>query len=268
MVTFPHAKINLGLQVIEKRHDGYHNIISCFYPIGWCDVLEAIPAREFTFTTTGLDIPGSAQDNLCVRAYELLKHHHQIPPVQAHLHKAIPIGAGLGGGSSDASFMLRLLCELFDLNLPLAQLQEYAAQLGSDCPFFLEDSAKLVQGKGDELSSIDVSLPEGYLLVVCPDLKVSTAEAYSQLVPQTPQCPLADLLQSHSPVDWQQLSNDFEPSVFAQFPKIAELKDTLYQLGASYASMSGSGASVFGFFAQKPDLSQIPSQYSKWLQEI
>ena len=267
MVTFPHAKINLGLQVIEKRHDGYHNLISCFYPIGWCDVLEAIPSSDFSFDTSGHEIPGSLSENLCVKAFELLQQQYQISPVKAHLHKVIPVGAGLGGGSSDGASMLKLLNELFALDIPKSQLQEYAAQLGSDCPFFLNNTPQLVQGRGEKLSPIELQLPAAYLLVVYPNIMVSTAQAFRQLTPQAPAFDLAELLQSKPPNQWHQLGNDFEQSVFSQYPAIASLKDLLYQMGADFASMSGSGASVYGFFSEEPEVTRIPPQYSIWLQE-
>ncbi len=269
MVGFPHAKINLGLQVIEKRHDGFHNIISCLYPIGWCDVLEVLPASALSFNSSGLEIPGDPQQNLCIKAYQLLKESHDIPAVQIHLHKIIPMGAGLGGGSSDAALMLKMLVELFDLKVSLPELQAYAASLGSDCPFFLEDQPQMVQGRGEILSQLPLKWPLGYLLVVCPDISVNTAQAYAGLQPIAPQYDLQELLKSGNLQLWREnLSNDFEPTVFEKFPAIKELKETFYELGADYASMSGSGASVFGFFKLRPDTDKIPAHYHQWLQKV
>jgi 4-diphosphocytidyl-2-C-methyl-D-erythritol kinase len=254
MISFPHSKINLGLQVVSKRPDGYHNLNTCFYPVKWTDIIEIIPAQEFAFTYSGNDIPGNPSDNLCVRAYGLLSKDFKLAPVKIHLHKNIPTGAGLGGGSSDAAFVLRLLNDIFHLALSVNELKKYAAALGSDCSFFIEDKPMLGTGRGEILLPLAINIKGKYILVVKPDIHVSTAEAYAGIIPQPPSYDLMEMLQL--PVErWRDnLKNDFEGSVFAKYPKIEQIKNKLYGSGALYASMSGSGAAVFGIFSSQVDL--------------
>ena len=248
MVVFPHCKINLGLHVISKREDGYHTIETCFYPVPWRDILEIIPAKEFSFTSSGAIIPGKEEDNLCIKAYHLLKTQFNLDPVKIHLHKVIPSGAGLGGGSSDAAFALRLLNSVFDLKLNGQQLRGYASQLGSDCSFFIEDKPMLGSGRGEQLVDLSLSLKGLYLVIVKPDIHVSTAEAYAGVKPQVAHQTLAKVL-SQPVGEWKHLLfNDFEKSVFAKYPAIEIIKNELYNQGAIYASMSGSGSAVFGIF--------------------
>ena len=248
MVFFPHCKINLGLHVISKRDDGYHTIETCFYPVPWTDMLEIIPAKEFSFTSSGAIIPGKEEDNLCIRAYHLLKTQFNLDPVKIHLHKVIPTGAGLGGGSSDAAFALRLLNSVFDLKLNVQQLRGYASQLGSDCSFFIEDKPMLGSGRGEQLVDLSLSLKGLYLVIVKPDIHVSTTEAYAGVEPQVPHQTLAEVL-SQPVMEWKHLLfNDFEKSVFAKYPAVEAIKNELYDQGAIYASMSGSGSAVFGIF--------------------
>ena len=254
MVLFPHAKINLGLQVIAKRRDGFHNIISCLYPIGWCDVLELIEEKELRFTSSGLDIPDSPMDNLCVRAYHLIKDKFDIPPVHIHLHKIVPIGAGLGGGSSDAAFTLVGLRNMFDLPLSDEDLRQLISKLGSDCAFFVEGKPVIATGKGDELENIELSFPGRYLVVVTPPIQVNTAEAYSMLKPKTPSSDLKEALAQNIAQWAQSITNNFEAPVFKQFSILARTKEILLKQGALYASLSGSGSSVYGIFKEKPDL--------------
>jgi 4-diphosphocytidyl-2-C-methyl-D-erythritol kinase len=255
MVVFPHCKINLGLHVISKREDGYHNIETCFYPVPWTDIVEIIPAREFSFTGSGLVIPGTEEDNLCIKAYRLLQTRFHLPPVKIHLHKVLPTGAGLGGGSSDAAFTLRLLNSVFELNLNADQLRQYAVQLGSDCSFFIENKPMLGSGRGDLLLEIPVNLNGYYLLLVKPVIHVSTANAYAGVKPGVANQTIAEIIKR--PVEeWKNtLFNDFEKSVFLKYPAIDSIKQELYHHGACYASMSGSGSSVFGIFKSSIDLS-------------
>jgi 4-diphosphocytidyl-2-C-methyl-D-erythritol kinase len=241
----------VGLHIVSKRADGYHELETIFYPIDWCDVLEIVPSDEQQFTSSGLAIPGKG--NLCLDAYHLLKADFDISAVHIHLHKVIPIGAGLGGGSSDAAFTLKGLNELFDLKLSNEQLQAYAVQLGADCPFFVENKPMLATGIGEVLSPIELDLSNYHLAIVKPDIHVSTAEAYSSVVPNQPTHSLADLIRQPI-VDWQ-VQNDFEKSVFAQYPEVEKLKQSLYEKGAVYAAMSGSGSAVFGLFKELPLLS-------------
>ncbi len=257
MVVFPHCKINLGLHVISKRDDGYHNIETCFYPVPWRDVLEIIKSNQFSFSQSGLKIPGNAGENLCVKAYQLLQKDFNLTPVQIHLHKVIPTGAGLGGGSSDAAFTLRALNYIFNLNLSQTALKSYAAQLGSDCAFFIDDKPMLASGRGEILSETSFSLKGKHLVIIKPDIHVSTAEAYSGVKPKQPVQTISKII--NEPIlNWKNnLSNDFEESVFKKYAVIKETKEKLYLNGARYASMSGSGAAVFGIFDSPVDLENL-----------
>ncbi|GAB2597731.1 4-(cytidine 5'-diphospho)-2-C-methyl-D-erythritol kinase [Spirosoma areae] len=264
MLVFPNCKINLGLHITEKRPDGYHNLQSCFYPVGWSDALEIIPSDTFAFGSSGLSIPGTPNSNLCVRAYELLKQDFDLPPVQMHLHKLVPIGAGLGGGSADAAFALKALNNRFSLGLGLPQLENYARLLGSDCAFFVQNRPLYCVEKGDVFSDIAVELSGYFILLVYPNLAISTAEAYAGVIPHHPQTPLIDQLQL--PIDrWREnIHNDFEDSLFPNYPVLGQLKQLLYETGAIYASLSGSGSTVYGIFnAPVADLNQFTA-YRVW----
>lgn len=255
MITFPNAKINLGLSIIEKRPDGYHNLETVFYPLPLEDALEVTvrpdkDGREkVRLYQTGMAIDGPAEDNLAVKAYRLLDGLYDLPLVDIHLHKRIPSGAGLGGGSADAAFMLKLLNELTCLNLSDTTLEEYAARLGADCAFFIRNRPTYAEGIGNVFSPIECSLKGYQYIVVKPDVFVSTREAFAQIRPHRPLRPVKELIRL--PVrEWKDLlTNDFEASVFPRFPVIGEIKEELYRLGAEYAAMSGSGSSVFGLFA-------------------
>ena len=251
MVTFPNAKINIGLNIVNKRPDGYHNIESCFYPVPWSDVLEIIESETLTFKSTGIEIPGNPLENLCLKAYHLIRTDHDIPPVSIHLHKVIPIGAGLGGGSADGAFMLRLLNDKFELNISNERLEAYASKLGSDCPFFIQNTPRMARGTGNEFSELSLDLKGYHLVLIYPDIHVSTKEAYSGIVPKRRDLKLGSILKT--PIeDWRdQVYNDFEDSIFPKHPIIKEVKDSLYQQGAIYASMTGSGATVFGLFEEE-----------------
>jgi 4-diphosphocytidyl-2-C-methyl-D-erythritol kinase len=254
MVVFPHCKINLGLQIVSKRNDGYHTINTCFFPIPWTDILEIIKADKFSFSNSGLEIPGKQEDNLCIKAFQLLQREYDLAPVQMHLHKVIPTGAGLGGGSSDAAFALRTLNSIFNLELSTQQLRSYASKLGSDCSFFVEDKPMIGSGRGEILTEVSVSLKGMHLVLVKPEIHVSTAEAYAGVKPKRPGRQLTEIL-SLPVVEWKEmLVNDFEESVFHKYPALALLKKSMYQEGAIYASMSGSGSSVFGIFNSPIDL--------------
>ena len=261
MITFPNAKINLGLNIIEKRPDGYHNLETIFYPIHLQDALE-VTRREkndapYTLHVKGTAIEGKPEDNLVVRAYELLKKDHDIPPVDIHLFKHIPTGAGLGGGSSDAAFMLKLLNEHYNLQLSDNQLEDYAATLGADCAFFIKNTPTYAEGIGNIFSPIELSLKGYRIMIVKPDVFVSTREAFANIRPHRPEYPVREVIRR--PVaEWKDtLINDFEASVFPQYPVIGEIKEELYHQGAIYASMSGSGSSVFGLFAADTTLPEI-----------
>lgn len=268
MVSFPSCKINLGLQVIRKRPDGYHDLETCFYPVPWNDILEIIPSEKFSFTASGLIIPGREEENQCVKAYALLESKFNLPAVQIHLHKVIPTGAGLGGGSSDGAFTLRTLNEIFTLGLSIDELRSFAAQLGSDSSFFIEDRPMLGSGRGELLTEISVNLKGYFLVLIKPDIHVSTADAYAGITPGAPVNSLSSVLQL--PVDqWKDtLVNDFEQSVFKRNPVIKSIKSSLYGQGAIYASMSGSGSSVFGIFKSPVDLTEQFAGMRYWGGEL
>ena len=250
MITFPNAKINLGLNIVSKRPDGYHNIETVFYPVRLYDALEIVPAANgiTTFTQTGILVEGDPENNLVLKACRLLQKHCAIPEVDIYLQKNIPFGAGLGGGSSDAAFMLKLLNDFAGLHLSDEQLEEYASQLGADCAFFIQNRTVFAEGIGTVFTPISVSLTGYFLIIVKPDISVSTQEAYARVTPQPPQESILDIVSC--PVEtWKnRLVNDFEAGVFARFPEIHAIKEKLYEKGAVYASMSGSGSSVFGIF--------------------
>jgi len=258
MIVFPNCKINLGLHILNKREDSFHNIETILYPVRWCDALEAIPSEEFSFRVEGGKIEGSPEDNLCVKAFRLLEKELGIPPVKMCLLKNIPTGAGLGGGSSDAAFTLKLLNDLFELKLSADQLKHFASQLGSDCTFFVDNKPCLATGRGNELRGIDVDLSSHYITIVYPNIKISTAWAYAKSKPVSAQAEvksLVDILKL--PVnEWKgNLQNDFEEIVFKEYPEIASVKNMLYENGALYSSMSGSGSSVFGIFKEEKEIS-------------
>ena len=251
MVSFPHAKINIGLHVVEKRADGFHNIETLFYPLAFHEILEILPSKSFYFTTSGLSIEGRPDDNLCVKAYRLLQQDFDLPMVDIHLHKAIPAGAGLGGGSSDATHTLLLLNKQFNMRLTDSQLHAYASMLGSDCAFFLHHQSMMAIGRGEILTPFSLDLCGKYIIVVKPPVFVSTKEAYSGIVPQESRPSLLELLKQ--PIEcWPStIVNDFEETVFDKYPVLFEAKQRLYTSGAIYASMSGSGAALYGIFTEK-----------------
>lgn len=250
MITFPNAKINIGLYVTSRRPDGYHNLETLFYPIELRDILEIVPAKgdSTTLTVTGIAVDGDAEQNLVMRAYRLLQSQYNLPAVEIHLHKVIPFGAGLGGGSADAAYALVMLRDMFSLPLDNDELAKLAARLGADCPFFIYNRPLIATGIGDCFTSTPFTLKGKYIVLVKPSIAVSTAEAYAHVTPQAPQTPLAEGLAT--PIEqWKAcVSNDFEKSVFPAHPRIAAIKQQLYDMGALYASMSGSGSSVFGIF--------------------
>jgi 4-diphosphocytidyl-2-C-methyl-D-erythritol kinase len=249
LIIFPPCKINLGLSILSKRSDGYHNLETCFYPVPWLDVLEIIPADGFKFTTTGNVIEGEPEENLCVKAYQLMKKEFDLPSVKIHLHKIIPSGAGLGGGSSDAAYTLRLLNEIFSLKLSQFTLLEFATRLGSDCGFFTQDNPSMGTGRGEILNDVSFSLKGKFLIIVKPDVHVSTADAFAGITLRKPRYSISEILIKYPYTEWKSLlKNDFEESVFLKYPILKLLKEKLYSLGAGYASMSGSGSAVFGIF--------------------
>jgi 4-diphosphocytidyl-2-C-methyl-D-erythritol kinase len=255
MISFPNAKINLGLHITEKRPDGFHNLETVFFPVGWCDAIEFVEADEFSFSTSGISITGDPESNLVVKAYRLLQKDFDLPVLKIHLHKQIPFGAGLGGGSSNAAFMLKLLNKSFKLGLDEKGLLQYAAILGSDCPFFILNKPVFATGRGELMQETDVRLNGMFILLVKPPVEVSTANAFRLVVPQKPSVSLPELL-SLPVKEWKgKVVNQFEQSVFQLYPDLEEVKKRLYGLGAVYASMTGSGSCIFGLF------NEVPEQY-------
>lgn len=257
MIIFPNAKINIGLNITERRPDGYHNLETIFYPVKINDVLEIIESDELGFESSGLPIPGRMEDNLCIKAWHLLKKDHNIPPVKIHLHKHIPVGAGLGGGSADAAFFTRLMNKSFDLALSVGQMQNYARVLGADCAFFVENKPVFAYEKGDHFKPVALDLSAYKIVLVMPPAHVSTSEAYRGVRPAAVKTSLQELI-SLPVTEWKKhIKNDFEESIFKNHSVIRGVKAALYEAGAIYASMSGSGASVFGIFEDLPNLSDL-----------
>ena len=294
MICFPNAKINLGLHVVEKREDGYHNIETVFYPVPLKDALEIVPfspsfpnegemvwsfqtppvfstlqtqyhdplvrkrgggESDFSFTQVGLSLDSLPEDNLVIKAFNLFKKRYDLPPLAVFLKKAIPFGAGLGGGSADAAFMLKLLNACTSQNLSDEELEKMSVEIGADCPFFIRNRPVVASGIGNMFESIELSLKGYTLCIIKPNLVVSTKDAYSSVKPAKPSTPLKEIVRL--PVkEWKHLlKNDFEPGVFQKFPVIAEIKDYVYACGSVYASMSGSGSAVFGLFENDVNLS-------------
>ncbi len=260
MILYPNAKINIGLNVLEKREDGFHNLETLFYPIldGPLDILEIVEAPELSMHQYGIEYPGDPMDNLCIKAYNAIKADYNIPPVAIHLYKKIPVGAGLGGGSSDAAFTLKGLNEMFSLGISDLRLAEYAATLGSDCAFFIYNKPMLGTGRGEILEPVKIYPLENYeIKLVFPPYFVSTGAAYGGIVPRNKRAQNGEKFDSRQLVqmlaepveEWKNcVVNDFETTVFAKIPELAPYKEQLYAQGAVYASMSGSGSSFFGIF--------------------
>ncbi len=252
MIVFPNAKINIGLHVVSKRADGYHNLETVLYPVPLTDALEMAESDRTGISFSGLAVDGLPENNLVLKAYYLLKSDFDLPPVRFHLHKVIPSGAGLGGGSSDAAFTLKMLNDFFQLGISDEQLKSYAAKLGSDCPFFIENKPVLATGTGVELSSIKIDISDYKIVVVKPKVSVSTALAYKNVIPSKSAFNL-DEISELKVSDWRNhVVNDFERRVFAEFPEIENLKNKMYENGALYASMTGSGSAVYGLFSRLP----------------
>ena len=262
MITTPIAKINLGLNVVERRPDGYHNLQTVFYPVAIKDALEECAmSDEFPspfdcdIKVTNIRIEGDEQRNLVVKAYHLLKADFpSLPRLHAHLYKGIPTQAGMGGGSSDASAMLLLLNREFQLGLSEEQLIGYAAKLGADCAFFVMNRPAYAEGIGEKLQPINLDLSNWYIAVVRPDIPVPTKEAFSRITPAFPKKCCKDIVMQPVETWREELTNDFEQSVFALHPEIGAIKERLYQLGATYAAMSGSGSALFGLFKNPIDV--------------
>ena len=276
MILFPQAKINLGLNVVAKRADGYHDLETVFFPVPLCDALE-VQSMDGQFPSpngcdlkvTGISVEGDEQKNLVVKAYNMLKQDFpDLARVHIHLHKVIPTQAGMGGGSSDCASMLLLMNELAQLGLTQQQLIDRAARLGADCPIFIINRPAYAEGIGERLQPVDLRLSGWQLAVVRPNISVSTKEAFSLITPKRPARNCRDIVMSLPVEEWRDvLENDFEQSVFAIHPEIGQIKSRLYELGAAYSAMSGSGSAVFGLFRQPVDLqSYFPGMFTRLLE--
>lgn len=253
MITFPNAKINLGLNIVEKRPDGYHNLETIFYPINLQDALEVTRRenndKEYTLHISGSPLEGEPEDNLVVKAYKLLKKDYPgLLPVDIHMYKHIPAGAGLGGGSSDAACMIKLLNDKFSLGLSTERMEEYAVKLGADCAFFIRNKPVFATGIGNLFEPVELSLKGYHIILIKPDIFVSTRDAFAEIKPVRPAVSLKEIVKQPMETWKHSMKNDFEDSVFKKFPEIAAIKDELYDLRAVYAAMSGSGSSVYGIF--------------------
>ena len=270
MLTFPTAKLNLGLHITARRPDGFHNLETVLVPLPWTDALEVVPAatgQATRLTLTGRPIPGAPATNLCLLAYERLRTDFpHLPPVAVHLHKLVPIGAGLGGGSADAAFMLKALNDLFELGLPAEKLEDYARHLGSDCAFFIRNQPVLARERGDVFEPINLTLSGTACCVVYPSLHISTAEAYARIVPAPPAIDLRDAL-AQPMSNWRDtVKNDFEAALTPTYPVLADIRQRLYAAGAAYASLSGSGSAVYGLFPNNSEAPALewPAEYTVW----
>lgn len=269
MIVFPYAKINLGLNVLRKRPDGYHDIESVLMPIPLCDILEAVVDTEVApgevlYTRSGAPVPGYVENDLCMKAFRAIAKGRALPGLRMHLHKVIPMGAGLGGGSSDGAHVLSLINELLHLGISTNELSSMAAELGSDCPFFLRNGAQVATGRGDELNSIEVDLAGLWFLLVNPGVHVPTADVYRNTRPNESSESPASIIRL-GPAQWQgRLQNTMEAYVLQEFPQIGAVKRQLLEMGATYASMSGSGSTVFGIFKELPRSSNWPHEYRAW----
>jgi 4-diphosphocytidyl-2-C-methyl-D-erythritol kinase len=271
MVIFPNCKINLGLNILQKRADGFHDIETVFFPLPVTDALEIITSENTTqFKNTGIPA-GENENNLCLKAYGLLKKDYpQLPEINMHLHKAIPIGAGLGGGSADAAFTLLLLNKKYELNIPDSKLSGYALQLGSDCPFFLLNKPCIASGRGEIMEEINLSLSSYKILLLNPGIHINTKEIFQQIKPAFPPKRIKEII--HQPIDtWKrELTNDFEKIVFVLYPQIEKIKESFYQHNAIYASMTGTGSTVFGIFDKSDELDYPDEKgyFQKWVEKL
>ncbi len=250
MLRFPNAKINIGLFITEKRSDGYHNLETIFYPVNVKDGLEIISATSTSMHLSGLAVAGDTTNNLVWKAFELLQKDYPelVKPLEIHLHKTIPMGAGLGGGSADGAFMLSMLNDFFKLHLSQIQLEQYALQLGSDCPFFISNKSTFATGRGEMMEAMDLNLSDYTIQLICPELHISTAAAFKGIIPKPAPFYLKEI-KALSIDDWKwHVHNDFETTLFPHYPVLKEIKEQLYNQGAIYASLSGTGATVYGIF--------------------
>ena len=256
MIIFANAKINIGLNIISRTHSRYHNLQTVFYPIPLYDIIElsviSTKQNSIEFYSSGIIIDSKKEENLCVKAYRLLQESFNLPAIKVHLHKQIPLGAGLGGGSSDAAFLLKAINDIANLNMNNKQLKEIATKLGADCPFFIDNNPAYAEGIGEKLSPIKDILDGSNLLLILPKIHISTAEAYSNITPIKPKFNLQNSFLGDNKMWKTEINNQFEPFAFNKHKELKQIKDNLYKNGAYYASMSGSGSAMYGLFEKKP----------------
>ena len=272
MICFPNAKINIGLNIVSKREDGYHNLETVFYPVPLKDVLEfMVPekqTKETCIEVSGTELDISNNENICIKAYKLLAADYELPNLKMYLHKTIPAGAGLGGGSSDASFLLKQLNQYFKLNVSEKKLADYASELGADCAFFLKNKAVFASGIGNRFELIKLDLKGYYILIIKPNFSINTVDAFKNIKPAVPEIRLREIIKQ--PVNsWKdQLRNDFETPLFQRHPELKKIKSELYNLGADFASMSGSGSALFGLFKNKPQINDKFKEVFCWKAQL
>jgi len=267
MIFFPNAKINIGLNIVSKRADGYHNLETIFYPIPLTDVLEFITPKNI-IAKTSMQLSGSSlgipdSENICIKAYNMLAEHYALPNLQMYLHKIIPSGAGLGGGSSDAGFLLKHLNEYFKLNINEDKLIEYASKIGADCAFFIKNKAVFAGGIGNKFEELELNLKGYYILIVKPKFSINTAMAFKNINPTIPEISLKELIKQPIGKWKNMIKNDFEKPLFKAYPALADIKSDLYESGAEYASMSGSGSAMFGIYKTKPQVSKFEQYFNQ-----
>lgn len=273
MIGFPNAKINIGLRILEKREDGYHNIESVFYPVGWCDALEVTKQEgdgKMRLHLAGISLPGKRiTDNLCTKLYKSLEKKHKLPSLDVWLLKAVPIGAGLGGGSSDAAHFMKMLNELCALNISVEEMKQHVAALGSDCLFFIDNTPVFASGRGEVTEAIDLDLSRYYISIIYPEILISTPFAYSLVKPNGKVESLKELVSVKNINDWKHtVVNDFEAPIIEKFPAIGDIKAELYKQGAVYAAMSGSGSAVYGIFDKKVEMRHVFPKYKIWAGDL
>ena len=273
MILFPNAKINIGLYITEKRTDGYHNLETIFYPVSLTDILEIqkLHNSQRMFNNTGIQLPGSGEENLCYKAYQLIRQNYTIPEIKIkiHLHKIIPYGSGLGGGSSDASFTLKALNQLFQLNLGREKLKKLAEQLGSDCPFFIDNAPSFAWEKGNRNEPVNLSIKGLYILLVVPDIQIDTRTAYQGITPRKRDKSLKDVVLNEPVENWDKLiTNDFESHIMNLYPLLKQIKQQLVGKGALFTSLSGSGSAIYGIFREKPDPGEELNKHFTWVEKL
>ncbi len=265
MIVFPNCKINLGLQVTQKRQDGFHNLSTVFYPINWCDSLELVATSSnlanFSLSLSGIPINGELKDNLLYKTYHLINSTHPLPAINVHLHKQLPMGAGLGGGSADAVFLMDSIIKLAQLDITQQQRLQWATQLGSDCAFFVKNTPQYAQGRGELLQDCKCNLSNYAILVIYPNIHSSTKDAFNGLIPKSSSIDLKTVIETYPVETWKDyVFNDFETTIFNKYPEIERLKHQLYEQGAIYASLSGSGSAVYGIFDSVKEI-ELPKDY-------